>query len=43
MEFLGVEESLEELIKAEDGVTTLLRIQTLLEIWDEVKDFNINK
>lgn len=43
MEFLGVEEDLEELIKAEDGVTTLLRIQTLLEIWDEVKDFNINK
>ena len=43
MEFLGVEENLEDLIKTEDGVTTLLRIKSLLDVWDDVKDFNINK
>ena len=43
MEFIGVEESLEDLIKTEDGVTTLLRIKSLLSVWDDVKDFNINK
>ena len=43
MEFLGVEENLEDLIKTEDGVTTLLRIKSLLSVWDDVKDFNINK
>ena len=43
MEFLGVEESLEDLIKTEDGVTTLLRVKSLLDVWDDVKDFNIIK
>ena len=43
MEFLGIEENLEELIKAEDGVITLLRIKTLLDVWDDVKDFDIQK
>ena len=37
------EENLEELIKTEDGVITLLRIKTLLDVWDDVKDFDIQK
>ena len=36
MEFLNIEESLEELLKKDDGLQTLLKIKTLLDNYDDI-------
>ena len=36
MEFLNIEESLEELLKKDDGLQTLLKIKTLTDNYDDI-------
>lgn len=43
MDFLGIESTLEELLKEEDGLPTLLKIKTLLDSWDDIKFYDVNE
>jgi len=41
MDFLGIEGELEDLLKTEDGLSTLLKIKTLMDNYDDIKFYEL--